>query len=227
MVGKFVEFFGPGLSSLTLADRATVANMAPEYGATCGFFPVDAETLRYMRATGRTEAEVDLAGRYCKAQGLFRTDETPAPVFTDTVEVELSGIVPAIAGPSRPQDRIPLSEAKVYWRRILTSPPGPQGLGVPETESARIAEINFPGGAKATVGHGAVAIAAITSCTNTSNPRVMIGAGIMAKKAVEAGLEGGSCYVKTSLAPGSLAVTRYLDAAGLAPASSRSSAFIL
>lgn len=216
VVAKFVEFFGPGLSSLTLADRATVANMAPEYGATCGFFPVDAETLRYLRATGRTGAEVDLAGRYCKAQGLFRTDDTPAPVFTDTVEVELSSIAPSLAGPSRPQDRIPLNEAKASWRQILVSPPGPQGIGVPGTETARIAEIKFPDGSKETVAHGAVAIAAITSCTNTSNPRVMIGAGIMARKAVKAGLKTKP-YVKTSFAPGSMAVTRYMDAAGLTP----------
>ncbi|MBI4351738.1 MAG: aconitate hydratase AcnA [Elusimicrobia bacterium] len=216
VVGKFVEYFGPGLSALTVADRATVANMTPEYGATCGFFPVDAETLRYLRATGRTEAEIDLAGRYCKEQGLFRTDSTPDPVFSDTVEVDLSGIVPSLSGPSRPQDRIPLNEAKASWRSILTSPPGPQGLGVPETEACRIAAITFPDGSKQNVVHGAVAIAAITSCTNTSNPKVMIGAGVMARKAVEAGLKAKP-WVKTSLAPGSMAVTRYLDAAGLTP----------
>ena len=216
VVGKFVEFFGPGLSSLTLPDRATIANMSPEYGATCGFFPVDAETLRYLRATGRTEAEVELAERYCREQGLFRTDATPAPVFTDTVEIDLSGVAPSLAGPARPQDRIALKDAKSSWRRILTSPAEQQGLSVPEAEVSMRARIRYPDGSAGTVGHGGVAIAAITSCTNTSNPRVMIGAGVMARKAVLAGLTVKP-YVKTSLAPGSLAVTRYLNAAGLTP----------
>ncbi|OIO00032.1 MAG: aconitate hydratase AcnA [Elusimicrobia bacterium CG_4_10_14_0_2_um_filter_56_8] len=216
VVGKFVEFFGPGLSSLTLPDRATVANMAPEYGATCGFFPVDEETLRYMRATGRSEAEVELAGRYCKEQGLFRNDATPAPVFADTVEIDLAEVNPSLAGPSRPQDRISLKEAKSEWRRILVSPASGQGLGVPEAGVSQTERIVYPDGSEGDIGHGAVAIAAITSCTNTSNPMVMIGAGVMARKAVAAGLKVKP-YVKTSFAPGSMAVSRYLDAAGLTP----------
>jgi aconitate hydratase len=212
VVGKFVEFFGPGLSSLTLPDRATVANMAPEYGATCGFFPVDGETLRYLRTTGRTAAEIDLTERYCKEQGLFRTESTPDPHFTEVVEVDLPSIAASLAGPKRPQDRILLKAAKPSWRKILTAPAEQQGLAVPAEEAGK----QYPDGSTGTIGHGGVAIAAITSCTNTSNPWVMIGAGILAKKAVQAGLSIKP-YVKTSLAPGSKVVTRYLDAAGLTP----------
>ena len=216
VVGKFVEYFGPGLSSLRAQDRATVSNMTPEYGATCGFFPVDAETLRYLRATGRTREELDLVERYCKEQGLFRTDSTPAPVFTDTVELDLSGVEASLAGPLRPQERIALKDAKSAWKRILAAPPAESGFAVSGAASSAKETAVCRGGGEAELRHGSVAIAAITSCTNTSNPAVMIGAGLMAKKAAETGLKPKP-YVKTSLAPGSMAVTRYLDAAGLTP----------
>ncbi|HRQ38804.1 MAG TPA: aconitate hydratase AcnA [Chloroflexota bacterium] len=214
VVGKFVEFFGPGLSSMTLADRATIANMCPEYGATVGYFPVDEETLRYLRQTGRPSDLIDLVEKYTKAQGLFRTDATPDPDFTDVVELDLGTVLPSLAGPKRPQDRILLSEMKEKYTKTLLSPAGPQGMGLREEELGRTAVVR--NGHETEIGHGAVVIAAITSCTNTSNPYVMLGAGLVAKKAVEAGLTVPP-YVKTSLAPGSRVVEDYLHKAGLLP----------
>ncbi len=214
VVGKFVEYFGPGLSNMTLADRATIANMCPEYGATVGYFPVDDETLTYLRNTGRPAELVDLVERYTKEQGLFRSDETPDPEFTDVVELDLSTIEPSLAGPKLPQDRIALRHMKDTFRQSLVSPVGPRGFGLTEEEMARTAQV--VNGHTTEIGHGAVVIAAITSCTNTSNPSVMIGAGLLAKKAVEAGLTVPP-YVKTSLAPGSRVVEDYLKRAGLLP----------
>ena len=214
VVGKFVEYFGSGLSSMTLADRATIGNMSPEYGATVGFFPVDNETLNYMRNTGRPAELIDLVERYTKAQGLFRTDETPDPEFTDIVELDLSTIEPSLAGPKLPQDRIPLKSMKDTFRQLLLSPVGPRGFGLSEGDLSRTARIS--NGHTSEIGHGAVVIAAITSCTNTSNPSVMIAAGLLAKKAVEAGLTVPP-YVKTSLAPGSRVVEDYLVHSGLLP----------
>ncbi len=246
VVDKFVEFYGPGLSALGLADRATIANMAPEYGATMGFFPVDAETLRYLQRTARSRDVVERVERYCKAQGLFRTDATPDPEFTSTLELDLGSVVPSLAGPKRPQDRVPLTELK---RNFAMSLPGLMSSGVPAARR-ELAEGAYSrwvgeGGANVTIGEhgaeahtavldqppvvegtldgndislhdGAVVIAAITSCTNTSNPSVMIGAGLLAKKAVERGLTSKP-WVKTSLAPGSRVVTDYLAGSGLLP----------
>ena len=214
VVEKFVEFFGPGLAQMSLADRATIANMAPEYGATCGFFPVDEETLRYLRRTGRSEAEVDLVERYTKEQGLFRTEGTPDPVFTDTLELELSAVEPSLAGPKRPQDRVALSQMKTAFRQALVAPVKDRGFGLAEGDLPRQAPVDV-NGQKAAIGHGSVVIAAITSCTNTSNPSVMLGAGLLARKAVARGLKVAP-YVKTSLAPGSKVVTEYLQQSGLA-----------
>ncbi len=213
VVDKFVEFYGEGLSQMALPDRATVGNMSPEYGATMGFFPVDAETLRFLRQTGRTEEEVDRVERYTKEQGIFRTDQTPDPEFTDTLELELEAVEPSLAGPKRPQDRIALSDMKSAFAKTLTAPAKERGLGLSSDELGRSATVGFNGN-QATLRHGAVVIAAITSCTNTSNPSVMLGAGLVAKKAVERGLKVPP-YVKTSLAPGSKVVTEYLKAAGL------------
>jgi aconitate hydratase len=212
VVGKFVEFFGPGLSRLSLPDRATIANMAPEYGATMGFFPVDAETLRYLRHTGRSEDLVDLVERYTKAQGLFRQDGAPQPVYSDTLSLDLGSLEPSLAGPKRPQDRIPLSGMKAAFQSALRAPTAERGFALSAEELGRSAAAR-PGAA---LSHGSVVIAAITSCTNTSNPSVMLGAGLLAKKAVERDLRVPP-YVKTSLAPGSTVVTRYLEAAGLTP----------
>jgi aconitate hydratase len=208
VVGKFVEFYGTGLSSLPLAARATIANMAPEYGATMGFFPVDDETLNYLRFSGREESLVALVEAYCKAQGLFRTDATPDPVFSDTLSLDLGDVVPAIAGPKRPQDRIPLTDARANWYRTLAEAVDPSKAGT---------TAHVQNGVTFDLKHGAVVIAAITSCTNTSNPEVMLGAGLLAKKAVARGLKTPP-WVKTSLAPGSQVVTEYLDAAGVTPA---------
>jgi aconitate hydratase A / 2-methylisocitrate dehydratase len=213
VVDKFVEFFGDGLSQMTLADRATVANMSPEYGATMGFFPVDAETLRYLRQTGRTDEEVDRVERYTKEQGIFRTDQTLDPQFTETLELELAKVEPSLAGPKRPQDRVPLSSMKSSFHRILTAPVKERGFGLAPGDLSRSATVGT-NGTLATLGHGVVVIAAITSCTNTSNPSVMLAAGLLAKKALERGLKVPS-YVKTSLAPGSKVVTEYLRAAEL------------
>ncbi len=214
VVGRFVEFFGPGLSSMTLADRATIANMCPEYGATVGYFPVDEETLRYLRNTGRPDELVELVEKYSKAQGLFRTDDTADPDYTDVVYLDLKTVVPSLAGPKRPQDRIALADMKSAYRQTLLAPVGPQGIGLEEGDLSRTAVIS--NGQDVEIGHGAVVIAAITSCTNTSNPSVMLAAGLLAKKAVERGLKVPP-YVKTSLAPGSRVVEDYLARSGLLP----------
>ncbi|MCS7061486.1 MAG: aconitate hydratase AcnA [Anaerolineae bacterium] len=216
VVEKFVEFYGAGLSSMSLPDRATIANMAPEYGATMGYFPIDDETLRYLRQSGRPAELVDRVERYAKEQGLFRTDATPDPVFTDTLELDLSTVEPSVAGPKRPQDRVPLSQMKSAFRKALTAPVKERGFGLREEELTRAATVRFSNGhvEEVALKHGAVVIAAITSCTNTSNPSVMVGAGLLAKKAVAKGLRVPK-YVKTSLAPGSRVVTAYLREAGL------------
>ncbi len=201
VVGKFVEFYGSGLSSLSIPDRATIANMAPEYGATMGFFPVDAETLAYLQFTSRTQEHVALVEAYCKEQMLFRTDETPAPLFNDTLELDLSAVEPTVAGPKRPQDRVPLRNAKSSFTTVIEGTPSKQVKVKNNGDSFDLSS-------------GAVVIAAITSCTNTSNPSLMLGAALLAKKAVERGLSVKP-WVKTSLAPGSKVVTDYLLAAGL------------
>ncbi len=212
VVNKFVEFFGPGMAEMSVANRATIANMAPEYGATMGFFPVDERTLEFLRATGRTAEQVKLVERYCKEQGLFRDDEADI-LYTKRLSLDLSTVVPSLAGPKRPQDRVPLAEMQSSFRKALTAPVGKAGFGLnPDTlgSTGTVAE----NGQSVEIGHGAVVIAAITSCTNTSNPSVMVGAGLLAKKAVARGLTVPP-YVKTSLAPGSRVVTDYLDRAGL------------
>jgi aconitate hydratase len=213
VVGKFVEFFGPGLASMTLPDRATIGNMAPEYGATMGFFPVDAETLRYMRFTGRSEEIVERTEAYLRAQGLFRDETTPDPEFTDTLELDLGAVVPSLAGPKRPQDRVPLTEMKGAFETALKAPVKERGFELSPAALARKGTVGTNGGSYQ-IGHGAVVIAAITSCTNTSNPSVLVAAGLVAKKAVEKGLHPAP-QVKTSLAPGSRVVTEYLTKAGL------------
>ncbi len=213
VVGKFVEFFGPGVAALSLPDRATIANMAPEYGATMGFFPVDEETLRYLRLTGRSEELIDLVERYTKEQGLFRTPETPDPEFTDVVELDLGTVEACVAGPKRPQDRVRLFDLKPAFRKALTNEKGLHGFGLSEEDLSRKVPV-VRNGQKAELTHGSVVIAAITSCTNTSNPSVLVAAGLVAKKAVEKGLRSKP-YVKTSLAPGSRVVTEYLRQAGL------------
>jgi aconitate hydratase len=215
VVEKFVEFYGPGLAEMSLADRATIANMAPEYGATCGFFPVDDETLAYLRKTGRSPAEVDLVERYSKEQGLFRTTATPDPVFTDTLELDLVTVEPSLAGPKRPHDRVALSAMKESFGKALTAPVKERGFGLAPEETAKSVSFEMRG-KKAELKHGSVVIAAITSCTNTSNPSVMLGAGLLARKAVRRGLRVPA-HVKTSLAPGSKVVTEYLRKSGLLP----------
>jgi len=240
VVGKFVEFYGPGLSNLPLADRATIGNMSPEYGATMGFFPVDEETLKYLRLTGRSDEQVALVEAYCKAQGLFRTDATPDPVYTDTLELDLSTVEPSLAGPRRPQDRVPLRQAKPMYREALAETLHRAGTvsakaemvqatavsAEPQLSPAVVATVEGEGqhehggvrvemnGETFTLRHGAVVIAAITSCTNTSNPSVMLGAGLLARKAVQKGLRTKP-WVKTSLAPGSRVVTEYYKKAGV------------
>jgi len=241
VVGKFVEYYGPGLHTLTIADRATLGNMSPEYGATIGFFPVDAQTLDYLRLSGRAEHQIKLVEAYCREQGLFHTADSPEPVFSDTLALDLSTVEPSLAGPRRPQDRVSLSNARNDYRRQLAKEIVEHIKGVDpktverwtaeggRTDNGAAKEISaselghLAGTAKVQteagsveIGHGAVLIAAITSCTNTSNPSVMLGAGILAKKAVERGLRSKP-WVKTSLAPGSKVVTRYLDRAGLTP----------
>jgi len=208
VVGKFVEFFGQGLSGLSLADRATIANMAPEYGATAGMFPIDEETLRYLRMTGRSAETVALVEAYAKEQGLFRTDTTPDPEFDEVLELDLASVEPSLAGPRRPQDRVPLGQVADGFREHY-----PEGLvsnGRPRYPAVEVEN----GGERFPLSSGSVAIAAITSCTNTSNPSVLVGAGLLAKKAVERGLTTPP-WVKTSFAPGSRAVTSYLERAGL------------
>jgi aconitate hydratase len=243
VVGKFVEFYGSGLSTLSLADRATIANMAPEYGATMGFFPVDAETLKYLSLSGRSPEQVALVEAYTKAQGLFRTDDTADPVFTDSIELDLSTVEPSLAGPRRPQDRVPLKLAKSMYQQALhtdleksgtlagvakqdaatavsASPELAKALMVADEEGAAQAQHEYGGvpceynGQKFNLRHGAVVIAAITSCTNTSNPGVMLAAGLLARNAVKKGLSVKP-WVKTSLAPGSKVVTDYFNAAGV------------
>jgi aconitate hydratase len=211
VVGKFVEFYGPGLSNISLADRATVANMAPEYGATMGFFPVDEESLNYLRNTGRDEELVQLVKEYYVAQDMFRTDDTPDPVFTDTVELDLADVKPSLAGPRRPQDRIELTDMRENWNETLKKPIEEGGFGVQETDKK--VQVNY-NGQTFELGHGDVVIAAITSCTNTSNPSVMLGAALLAHKAVQKGLTVKP-YVKTSLTPGSKVVTEYLKKSGM------------
>jgi aconitate hydratase len=210
VVGKFVEFYGTGLSSLPLADRATIANMSPEYGATMGFFPVDELTLRYLRLTGRSEHQIKLVEAYTKEQGLFRTDQTADPTFTDALELDLSTVEPSLAGPKRPQDRVPLHRAKTMFADALKTDLAKLGIAVESNGAAPVAYKGqtFP------LPHGSVVIAAITSCTNTSNPAVMIGAGILARNAVEKGLRTPP-WVKTSCAPGSRVVTDYYKQSGL------------
>jgi aconitate hydratase len=213
VVSKFVEFYGPGLDAMTLPDRATIANMSPEYGATIGYFPVDEETLRYLRLTGRSEEVVARVERYCKEQGLFRTSTTPDPQFSDTLQLDLETVEPSLAGPKRPQDRVALSEMKDNFWLSLSRSRTEQGFELSESDLQRTGIMGTNGG-QIELRHGAVVIAAITSCTNTSNPSVMVGAGILAKKAVERGLTVKP-YVKTSLAPGSRVVTEYLREAQL------------
>ena len=234
VVGKFVEFYGEGMSALSLADRATIANMGPEYGATMGFFPVDAETLSYLRFTNRGDAQVELVERYLKEQGLFHGPESPEPRFTATLSLDLGTVVPAIAGPKRPQDRISLSDAKRAWRRTLVGNLAREHEGIDKatkkyTDDLAPVDGVQDAGAKAALTrtghvsidrgefdlpHGAVVIAAITSCTNTSNPSVMLGAGLLARNAAAKGLNVKP-WVKTSFAPGSQVVTEYMNAAGL------------
>jgi aconitate hydratase A / 2-methylisocitrate dehydratase len=213
VVDKFVEFFGLGLDTMSLPDRATIGNMAPEYGATMGFFPVDEETLRYLRQTGRPQSVIERVEAYCHLQDLFRDSSTPDPEFTDVLELDLDSVVPSLAGPKRPQDRVAMSELKETFHKALTAPVSERGFALaPEAVQA---EATFgTNGGTMKIGHGVVVIAAITSCTNTSNPSVMIGAGLLAKKALEKGLSV-KAYVKTSLAPGSRVVTDYLKRAGL------------
>jgi len=212
VVGKFVEFYGDGISNMSLPDRATIANMAPEYGATMGFFPIDSESLRYMRRTGRSEELVSLVESYTKAQGLFRTDDTPDPEFSTTLELDLSTVETSLAGPKLPHDRITLSNMKQAFETSLTSDNPTMGFNL--AKERLTSKGVFKNGQDIEMTHGDVVIAAITSCTNTSNPSVMLGAGIVAKKAVERGLKVPA-YVKTSLAPGSRVVTEYLQEAGL------------
>jgi aconitate hydratase len=216
VVGKFVEFFGAGVSKMALADRATIANMAPEYGATMGFFPIDAETLSYLRRTGRTADEVELVERYTKEQQLFRTDAGIVPTFTKTISLDLGRVEPSLAGPKRPQDRVPLNQMKASFQRSLRAPLQERGFALDKAQVDRRVVVRNNGSASE-IGHGAVVIAAITSCTNTSNPSVMLAAGLLADKAVRRGLRVPA-FVKTSLAPGSRVVTDYLQRAGLTPA---------
>jgi len=213
VVDKFVEFFGQGLDSMSLPDRATIANMAPEYGATMGFFPVDNETLRYMKLTGRPTEVIERTEAYCRAQGLFREANTPEAEYTDTLELDLGSVVPSLAGPKRPQDRVALTDMKSVFQKALIAPVKERGYELKPEAVSRKGRVGTNGGSYE-IGHGAVVIAAITSCTNTSNPSVMVAAGLVAKKAVEKGLTVKP-YVKTSLAPGSRVVTDYLKQAKL------------
>ena len=212
VVDKFVEFYGTGLNNMTLPDRATIANMAPEYGATIGFFPIDEETLSYLRRTGRDESHIEMVRRYAVEQGLFRTDETADPIFTDSLSLDLSTVEASMAGPARPQDRVTLRDMQTAFKKSLKSPIVERGYEL--SDERMEAHATVQNGHTSEIGHGAVVIAAITSCTNTSNPSVMIAAGLLAKKAVDRGLTTQP-YVKTSLAPGSKVVTEYLNKAGL------------
>lgn len=213
VVGKFVEFYGTGVSKMSLADRATIANMAPEYGATMGFFPIDGETLEYLARTGRTSDEVQLVERYTKEQSLFRRDDAPTPQYTKSLSLDLSTVEPSLAGPKRPQDRIPLSKMATSFQEALQAPVNKRGFDLSGDALTRTATVHN-NGSTTDIQHGSVVIAAITSCTNTSNPSVMVAAGLVAQKAAEKGMTVPP-YVKTSLAPGSRVVTDYLDEAGL------------
>ena len=213
VVGKFVEFFGSGLNGMSLADRATIANMAPEYGATMGFFPVDDETLAYLRLTGRPAEQVTLVERYMKEQGLFRTPAAAVPEFTKRLSLDLGSVVPSLAGPKRPQDRVALQDVKKTFAESLTAPTAKRGFALEGPALTRTGTVK-ENGHDSTIHHGAVVIAAITSCTNTSNPSVMVAAGLVARKAVAKGLTTKP-WVKTSLAPGSRVVTDYLERSGL------------
>jgi len=205
VVGKFVEFYGAGLDNLALEDRATIGNMAPEYGATCGFFPIDDETLRYLDATGRPTGRVSLVDKYAKAQGLFRTKSTPDPVFTETLHLDLGSVEPSVAGPKRPQDRVLLKDVKSGFAAAMEKE---------FNKAGELRERTPVGGRKHDLGHGDVVIAAITSCTNTSNPSLMLGAGLLARNAVAKGLKAKP-WVKTSLAPGSQVAADYFEKSGL------------
>lgn len=214
VVGKFIEFFGPGVADLPLADRATIANMAPEYGATCGFFPIDEESLKYMKLTGRSEEHIELVKAYLQQNNMFFTSDKEDPQYTDVIHLDLSTVEASLSGPKRPQDLIFLSDMKKEFEKSVTAPAGNQGHGLDQSEFDKSANIQFNDGSETTMKTGDIAIAAITSCTNTSNPYVMLGAGLVAKKAVEKGLKVPE-YVKTSLAPGSKVVTGYLRDSGL------------
>ena len=214
VVSKFVEFHGTGLTSLTLPDRATIANMAPEYGATCGFFPVDETTLEYMRLSGRDPSHVENVKRYLSAQGMFYTPDSSTPEFTSNLSLDLGDVEPAMAGPKRPQDRVDLSAMKSHWHESLTAPVGHSGHGIDASQSDHQIEVLGSDGRTYNLKHGDIVISAITSCTNTSNPSVMLGAGILARNAVKKGLKVAP-WSKPSLAPGSRVVTEYYDAAGL------------
>src|SRR5690348_17248198 len=206
VVGKFVEYFGPGLRDLPLADRATIGNMSPEYGATCGIFPVDKETLAYLRLTGRSEEQIALVEAYCREQGLYHEEDTPEAQYSELLALDLATVEPSLAGPKRPQDRVVLSQAKESFEKALPNLIKAPKAGAPAT----------PANGNGQLHHGSVVIAAITTCTTTSNPSVMLAAGLLAKKAVERGLEVPQ-WVKTSLAPGSKVVRDYLERAGLTP----------
>ena len=213
VVGKFVEFFGPGMKALSLADRATIANMAPEYGATCGFFPVDERTLEYLRLTGREDAAVAGVEAYAKAQGLWCGEGAEEKSYTAVLELNLDGVVPALAGPKRPQDRVDLKDMKSHFVESLTHELGHHGHGLTEDDLSKSAIVEM-NGEMFDLNHGDVVIAAITSCTNTSNPGVMMAAGLLARKARQLGLKVKP-WVRTSLAPGSRVVTEYYEATGL------------
>jgi aconitate hydratase len=214
VVGKFVEFFGPGLSEMTVPDRATISNMAPEYGATMGFFPVDQQTLDYMWSTGRSEELIKTVEQYAREQGMFRTDDTPDPEFEAVLQLDLDSVEASIAGPKRPQDRVAVSEVKDEWQQLMRAPVEERGYGLSEQDVQKTATVTLEDGSKKELTHGDVVIAAITSCTNTSNPSVLLAAGLLAKKAAERGL-GRKPWIKTSFAPGSMVVTEYLQRTGL------------
>ncbi|MFP4151740.1 MAG: aconitate hydratase AcnA [Alkalispirochaeta sp.] len=214
VVGKFVEFFGPGLSQMTVPDRATISNMAPEYGATMGYFPIDRQTLDYMWSTGRSEEQIRTVEEYARAQEMFRTDATPDPEFEAVLDLNLGEIEPSIAGPKRPQDRIAVSDVKKRWEELMVTPVEKGGYGLTRDETKKSAPVVLDDGSSKELTQGDVVIAAITSCTNTSNPSVLLGAGLLAKKAIERGL-GRKPWIKTSFAPGSMVVTEYLQRTGL------------
>lgn len=216
VVGKFVEFFGEGVSNISVEDRATVSNMCPEYGATAAYFPVDYKTLEYLRVTGRSESQISLVEKYYKAQGMFRTDDSVKPIFTTELELDLSTVQPSVSGPKRPQDRVSLKDLKNSFSHSVTAPINKGGYQLEESKVDNVVEIKYKDGKIENLKTGSVVIAAITSCTNTSNPAVIIGAGLLAKKALERGLTKPR-YVKSSLAPGSLVVTEYLKSSGLLP----------